>query len=205
MVIVVSLRQTVSKQLIDTLGATRGCFGRGYEVSLLLQSVDQILKCSSVHLHPLQQDAVFQLPLWSLVQFSDELQALAMKRVLCHMPVRHKQHAMRLMRHELRGPFDGRRIDDRLSMVFADDIDQRELSSLLVNSAPQKHSSKFKTEHHHRKMWTRQLHLPATQGIHRRLAAASGNHHARIVIPVSQVFIDGSNSFLLIGAQREHG
>jgi hypothetical protein len=136
LVIVVSLRHTVSKQLIDTLGATRGCFGCGYEVSLLLQSVDQILKCSSVHLHPLQQDAVFQLPLWSLVQLSDELQTLAMKRILCHMPVRHKQHAMRLMRHELRGPFDGRRIDDRLSMVFADGIDQRELSSLLVNSAP---------------------------------------------------------------------
>ena len=53
--------------------------------------------------------------------------------------------------------------------------------------------------------------LPVLNGIstdgrhHGRLAAASGNHHARIVIPGSQVFIDGSNSLFLIGAQRDHG
>ena len=46
--------------------------------------------------------------------------------------------------------------------------------------------------------------IPTDRGHHGRLTRACWQHHARIVIPCSQVFINGGNRLLLIRTQRDH-
>ncbi len=82
------------------------------DVTLLLQSRDDFLKCPRVDLHSFEQNAMRESSLWSILEFPNKLQALGMERVLRYVAIGHEEHPACLMDHKGRCPSNRMFIND---------------------------------------------------------------------------------------------